>query len=265
MDTRKIVILLSLVVIVVFGGVFLYDAVLGETEEASGPILAIPLEVETVTKESGEAETGSETTVDSSVTQTESSTDNGVMESTPSGGGLTLFSISQENSEASFMLSEVLRGSPTTVVGTTDQVAGEVAVDLNDLSSTQVGTIQINARTLVTDENRRNQAIRNRILNTDRYEFITFVPTEIIGLDGSVTSEQELTFQIVGDLTIRDVTQQVNFDVAAQVDGDGRLVGTAAATINRADFELNIPSVPFVADVGEEVTLALNFTAPAVS
>jgi hypothetical protein len=32
-------------------------------------------------------------------------------------------------------------------------------------------------------------------------------------------------------------------------------------TINRADFDLNIPSVPFVADVSEEVTLSLSFVA----
>jgi polyisoprenoid-binding protein YceI len=158
-------------------------------------------------------------------------------------------------------MSEVLRGTPTTVVGLSDQVAGEIAVDLSDLGTAQVGIIQVNARTLETDESRRNQTIRNRILNTDSYEFITFEPTAVMGLDGSASPGQLLTFQITGDLTIRDVSQDVAFEVTAQVDNANRLVGTAVTTITRAAFDLNIPSVPFVADVGEDVTLTINFTA----
>jgi polyisoprenoid-binding protein YceI len=106
-------------------------------------------------------------------------------------------------------------------------------------------------------------ARQKRRLDTDFYEYITFVPTEIVGLSGSTTAGQEWTFQIVGDLTIRDITQQVTFEVAAQVDGAGQLVGTAETTINRADFDPSIPSVPFVADVGEEVALVLSFIALA--
>lgn len=242
MGRKNILLILALVIVVAVGGFFLYNALLGETEEASGPITAVPLTDEIGTTANDEAEAA----VD--VASGDSS-------------GATLFSISQEGSEVTFTLSEVLRGQPTTVIGETDQVAGEIAVDLNDLSSAQVGTIQVNARTFVTDESRRNQMIRNQILDTDSYELITFTPTEISGLSGSTTPGQEWTFQITGDLTIRDITQPVTFDVTAQVDDDNRLLGTAVTTINRADFDLNIPSVPFVADVGEEVTLALNFMA----
>lgn len=238
MDRKNFIVVGGMIAVVLIGGFFLYEAFLGETEEASGPIAAVPLDDDTAGGD-GQSTAG---TADEPV----------------------LFSISQDSSEATFALSEVLRGSQATVVGTTNQVAGEIAVDLNDLSTAQVGTIQVNARTFVTDENRRNQMIRNQILNTDRYEYITFVPTEIVGLSGSAAAGQEWTFQIVGDLTIRDITQPVTFEVTARVDGNGHLVGTAVTMINRADFNLNIPSVPFVADVGEEITLALNFTAPTV-
>jgi hypothetical protein len=53
------------------------------------------------------------------------------------------------------------------VIGITDQVAGEASVNLADLSQTRLGVILVNARTLATDQDRRNQAIRNRILQTD--------------------------------------------------------------------------------------------------
>ena len=64
---------------------------------------------------------------------------------------LFTFEIVPAESEARFVIDEVLRGAPKTVVGTTDQVAGQLALDPVDLSSAQVGTIQVNARTLATD------------------------------------------------------------------------------------------------------------------
>lgn len=255
MERKNIILIIGIIIALIIGGTVLYDAVLGETEEASKPITAIPLEIENA-PESETADTPKSTESTTTQAQTTAPT---------TAGGLTLFSISQENSQATFTLSELLRGSPTTVVGTTNQVAAEIAVDLNDLSAAQVGPIQINARTLVTDEDRRNQAIRNRILFTDQYEFITFTPTEITGLTGSAVPGQEITFQITGSLTIRDISQPVTFQVTAQVTADGHLTGSAVTTINRADFDLSIPSVPFVADVSEEVELALSFTAPPVT
>src|SRR5262249_52138722 len=102
-------------------------------------------------------------------------------------------------------------------------------------------------------------------LDTRTYEYITFTPTEIKGLQGAAEQGKPLTFQIAGDLTIRDVTRPVVFDVSAKADSARQLSGTASATINRADYKLDIPSVPFVADVGEQVRLDIDFVAAAQS
>ena len=158
-----------------------------------------------------------------------------------------------------FNIFEQLRGQPKDVIGASNQIAGEVAVDLNDLSTAQMGEIVINARTLETDDGRRNQAIRNRILFTDQFEFINFKPTQISGLSGSAAPGQSFTFQVTGDLTIKDVTKPVTFDITMMVESPDRLAGSAKATIARADFNLNVPSVPFVANVGETMTLETDF------
>jgi polyisoprenoid-binding protein YceI len=55
------------------------------------------------------------------------------------------------------------------------------------------------------------------------------------------------------------VTQPVTFEITLQAETDSRVSGTASAIIKRSDFNISIPSVPFVADVGEEITLELNF------
>ncbi len=258
------VLLIGFLGFVLIGGVLAvaaYNWVLGPTLAASGAITAIPvLPAESTATLPAVAATGTtETGAEAAPTEAAAPTTNPTAEAAAS--GLTVLQIIQAESEVRFILSEVLRGQPTTVVGATNQVAGEIAVNPNDLSTAQVGVIQVNARDLATDNNQRNRAIRNRILNTDSYEFITFAPTEIIGLDGAAQPGDSFAFQLAGDLTIRDVTQPVVFDVTASVDAMNQLSGSAVVTLSRGDFDLQIPSVPSVADVSEEVRVELDFVA----
>ena len=72
-------------------------------------------------------------------------------------------------------------------------------------------------------------------------------------------------FQIVGNLTIREITNEVTFNAELRLIAPNRLAGAAGATIQRRDYDLRIPSVPFVASVGENVILGIDFVAAAVS
>ena len=175
----------------------------------------------------------------------------------------TTYTIDQASSEARFVIDEVLNGSPKTVIGTTHQVAGQIVVDPTAPNSAQVGTIQIDGRTLSTDSDQRNNAIKNMILKTNQYEYITFVPTALVGLPESATVGQSYTFQIVGQLTIAGQTHEATFDVTAAATPDGKLQGTATTTIKYADWGISIPQVPFVTGVGDTVQLELDFVATA--
>jgi len=174
-----------------------------------------------------------------------------------------VYTIDSAASQVRFEIGEDLRGARNNVVGTTDQVAGQISVNLADLSQTEVGIIQINARTLVTDNDFRNRAIANEILDTGDFEFITFTPTSVEGLPASATIGEAISFSIVGDLTIRDITMPATFNVEATAVSETQITGTATATVNRADFGLQIPSVPSVANVDEQVQLFIDFTANA--
>jgi len=175
-----------------------------------------------------------------------------------------VFEIVPAESRARFLIDEVLRGNPITVVGATDQVAGQLAVDADDLSNTQVGVIQVNARTLATDNDFRNRAIKNRILLTDDYEFVTFAPTEVIGLPEVGAVGETYTFQVAGDLTITDVTRLVTFDVTTTPTSETRIEGTATTAFPYTDFELFIPDAPAVDTVDDVVRLELEFVAEAI-
>jgi polyisoprenoid-binding protein YceI len=177
--------------------------------------------------------------------------------------GIVVFSIVQAESEVRFILGELLSGVPTTVVGATDQVAGEIAIDPENPVSTKVGVIRVNARTFATDNNFRNRAINNSILETGKFEYVTFSPSEIANFPENPSIGEALEFQISGDLTVRDITNPVTFDVVVTVVSENRLEGSASANIARADYGLQIPEVPRVADVDEEVLLEIEFVALA--
>ena len=238
---------------------------LREPEAPSAPIEAIPLEIATETVAPATATTPPEPTTATEVEATAAVAEPAATPTEePPAGELLLYRISSNESQVRFELSEDLRGVRTAVVGVTDQIAGEIAVNLDDLSSAQVGVIQINARGLATDNNFRNRAIHNEILQTGAFEFITFTPTAVNGLPSSAAGE-EVSFTIDGDLTIRNITHPVTFAVTATAVAPDRLAGTATATVNRADFDLRIPSVPSVANVDEQVQLTIEFVAGAAS
>ena len=182
----------------------------------------------------------------------------------PTAGPLT-FTIDQSASEARFVINEVLVGIPTEVTGVTSLISGTVTVDPADPSASQVETISVDANDLRTDRNLRNRAIRRFILESgkDEYRYITFTPTAISGLPEQAEPGDSFTFQVSGDLKIKDVTQPVTFDVELTADSATQISGLATAVVKRSDFNLEIPSAPGVADVTDEVRLELAFTAKA--
>jgi polyisoprenoid-binding protein YceI len=180
-------------------------------------------------------------------------------------GNVRVYEISPADSAVRFELDEDLRGEHQTVVGSGNGVAGQIAADLNDLTTAEIGVIQIDATTLETDRSMRNNAIGRWILETGDHQFITFTPTTIEGLPDSAAVGEEISFTVSGDLTIRDITQPVTFNVTATAVSETQLSGTAGTTIQRADFDLTIPSVPNVANVEEEVELYIDFVANAAS
>lgn len=175
------------------------------------------------------------------------------------------FEIQPDQSQARFVIDEVLQGSPKTVVGATNQVAGQIAFDPTDLDTAQVGTILINARTLTTDSEQRNRMLQNRILETGDHEYISFEPKQLVGLPDGAADGQTVPIKIVGDLTIKGITREVTFDATVTPASANRLQGSAATTIRYADWGISIPQVPAVAGVADQAQLQLDFVATQVT
>lgn len=220
-------------------------------------------EVAADTDEAGEMASDAETSAEADApAQAEAA---GEGQAAAQAGGVQIFRIDPERTQARFTIDEVLMGSPKTVVGVTSLVEGEIQIDPAALENTQISTIRVDASDLTTDDNRRNRAIRERILsaNNEAYRYITFEPTAIVGLPASVAVGESVQFQVTGNLTIRDTTREETFDVTVTPTSETEITGLATTVIRYADYGLAIPSVPFVANVSEEVQLELEFTAVA--
>jgi polyisoprenoid-binding protein YceI len=246
MGNRTRILIIAAVLVIAAVAVGLYAFFGGESGVASEVISAPTLAVSTPVP-----------TTEAAVSTVEASaTDEATAEAAAATSGGVIFNIVPEESQVSFALSEVLMGNPTNVVGITDQVAGQLLVDFANPAATQIGTIRINVRTLATDSDMRNRAIRRAILQSDQdqFEFAEFSNIELSDLPASVTIGEPFTFNITGDFTLRNITNRVT-----------ELSGTASTVVQRALYELTIPNAPGVANVSEDVTLEITFVARAES
>jgi polyisoprenoid-binding protein YceI len=175
----------------------------------------------------------------------------------------SVFQIQAAESEARFVIGEILGGQPNTVIGVNSSVQGEITLNWSNPAASQIGPLEIAADGFVTDSHLRTRAIRPVILESDAHPVITFGPATITGLPDTAVVGETVQLEIAGDLTIREVTQPVTFAAQVTLAAEDRLEGSATATIQRADFDLTIPSVPRVAGVDEAVALELDFVAVA--
>lgn len=283
--SRKIVLIVGIVVVLaVVAAAF---TVFRTPEEASAPIQAVPLVVETTapvaaatatslpaaTATTAPAATATtlptdEPTAEATVAEVQPTEEPATPEPTAepaATSGPVVFEIVPAESQARFVIDEVLRGSPKTVIGATDQVSGQLAVDPNNPASAQIGTILVNARTLATDSGGRDRALKNWILQTNTYEFVTFEPAEVIGMPDNVAVGAAFSFQVAGNLTVRDTVVPVTFDVTVTPVSETRLEGLATLTIPHRDLNVSIPDSPSVDTVNDELTLELEFVAVPAS
>ena len=174
------------------------------------------------------------------------------------------FEIVAGESEVRFIIDEVLNGNPNTVVGATNIVTGNIVADFSDPATADIGTIQVDISTLLTDHNLRNRMLHGRILESNEFQFVEFTPTAFEGLPETISIGTTFEVAIIGDLTLHGVTRQVTFNGTITPQSESRLEGSVSATVLYQDFEIIIIRLPpQIASVEDEVILEIDFVALA--
>ena len=167
-----------------------------------------------------------------------------------------------EESPALYRVGEmVLRfNRPDVAVGVTQAISGEIFLDRQRPSNTRLGVFTVDISQLRSDEPRRDQAIRERWLESARYPHATFKPTSIEGLPERLREGARVSVVLRGELTIRDVTRPVTFQGSFELAGD-TLRGTAHTTIRMTNFGFEPPSILGVLRANDEVEVELAIVA----
>lgn len=185
--------------------------------------------------------------------------------------GQRTYVIVPEESRASYLVDEEffdgalaklgIQAGLADVVGSTQEIEGQLQLNLDDLSS-PLGTnrFSVNLASLTTDQSRRDGWIRENGPQFNRYPLAEFTATGIEDAPRTYTQGDEVQFKLPGDLTIREVTQPVTFDVTAKLEGD-TITGVATAQLLLTDFGIEPPNFANTLKVENEFGVRVEFTA----
>lgn len=116
-----------------------------------------------------------------------------------------------------YRVDEVIFGQNATAVGRTSDVDGSLT-----LAGTTVNaaTFTVDMTTVRSDESRRDNQFKGRVMDVAQFPTSTFTLTSPIDLGGALPGDKaEVTVAATGDLTLRGTTKSVTFNLAARRNG----------------------------------------------
>ncbi|HSF82517.1 MAG TPA: YceI family protein [Anaerolineales bacterium] len=145
-------------------------------------------------------------------------------------------------------------------VGVTTQISGDIQVDLAEPQKSNLGPITADISQFTSDNNRRDNALRDRFIESRLFPNVTFVAREISGLPASYQEGQLVPLQISGDLTIRETTRPVTFEATVTIAAN-TLTGEATTTILMSDFGFGPIDIIGILKTEDEAKISLSFVA----
>ncbi len=174
---------------------------------------------------------------------------------------LTTYSIDKTHTDVIFAAKHMM---VTTVRGKFGAVEGTLNLDLANPTASS-GSFSVGAASLNTGVEQRDGHLRSAdFFDTETYPVITFVSTKVAGKGGS-------DYSVTGDLTIRDVSRPITFEVEylgsyKSMAGVDRAGFHASGKINREDFGLtwNVGLEAGGWLVGKDIKIEIDLAVEAV-
>lgn len=160
---------------------------------------------------------------------------------------------------ASYRVTEQMVGIdfPNDAEGTTDGVTGMLKIN-PDGSIASESKLTADLKGLKSDQDRRDNFIKSRVLETDKFPDAVFVPHKIEGLPKMIPSSGQAGISLTGDLTVHGVTKPVTFrGIVTFNPRESSAAGRASTTFSFSDFGINKPKIPMLLSVEDKITLDL--------
>ena len=175
--------------------------------------------------------------------------------------GTTTYAINADQSQAKVTVNEKLAFLPSNsdAVLTTNAIQGQIVLGADGMPS-DASKIQVDLRTLKSDQTMRDNYIHQTTLQSDTYPLAAFVITGADGLNGPLQNGQQATFKLLGTMTIHGVTKPVTFDTTATMNG-GTLTGTATTAFTFEDFGMTPSNKANIVTVTDKINLQITIAA----
>lgn len=177
--------------------------------------------------------------------------------------GALRFAVSSTGNAARYRVREQLMGKdlPNDAIGETGEITGFITVD-----STTGAIIPgqskfvVNTGAFKSDSDRRDGYVRGRLLEAAKFPTVELSPMSVRGLAArATTAAGPISFELVGDLTVKGVTHPTTWKVTARQAG-GKVTGSATTRFTFADFGITPPKVPILLSVADTIALEYDFT-----
>ena len=165
-----------------------------------------------------------------------------------------------EPSTARYIIREQLArlDFPNDAIGQTSEISGMIRFD--ESGKVQPDSIfTVNVSSLTSDEARRDRYLKSRALASDQYPTVQFTINEIKGLTWPLPTSGTHNIDLIGDLTITDVTRPVIWSTVVEFSSD-KIVGNASVTVTFEEFGMRKPRFAFIISVADEIKLELDFS-----
>ena len=175
--------------------------------------------------------------------------------------GETILRIDATQSEVRYAVHEKLAGQDAgTAKGTTQGIAGDIALNLESPAESRVGEIVIDLEQLRSDNSLRDRRIRADFLESEEFPLARFTTTSVEGMPETLPEGKDVTFTLVGDLEVKETTAEVSWDVTGRM-VSGELVATATTTLKMSDFDIGPINIAGLVQTEDEVALTLDLVA----
>lgn len=168
--------------------------------------------------------------------------------------------VAPTGNEARYRVRERLVGRDldNDVIGVTRDVTGRLVVEPTGRVIRDSSKIVVQVATLTSDQTRRDNYLRRRTLETEKFPTVELVPATFAGISSPIAPGTSRNFALTGDLTIHGVTRPTTWQVTARAEG-ADVVGTAKTSFTFKDFSLDQPRVPIVLSVADTLRLEYDF------
>jgi polyisoprenoid-binding protein YceI len=175
--------------------------------------------------------------------------------------GETVYRVDPTHSSLTYAISEKLFGHKThTARGTTNGIAGEIALNERAPAQSRVGQIVVNVEQLHSDNNLRDAKMRQSNLASHDYPLAQLTVSKLRGLPAHLDEGATYHFTIASQLVVKNTPAGVTWAATGNV-SDGRLTATATTRVKLSTWNIGPIRISGLVSTSDDVTLTMKLVA----